>query len=65
MAVELRSSCSLEPDGNEKSKSFPDRQKKRADDFLLEVESNKREGKYVDPKAGEVKFDPGEPALPG
>ncbi|GAB2990113.1 hypothetical protein GCM10027184_49550 [Saccharothrix stipae] len=46
----------LDPQGNEKSKSFPDRQKKRADDFLLAVESDKREGKYVDPKAGELKF---------
>ncbi|MCE6994472.1 site-specific integrase [Saccharothrix sp. S26] len=46
----------LDPQGVEKSKSFPDRQKKRAEDFLLEVESDKREGKYVDPKAGEIKF---------
>ncbi|MFD9703974.1 tyrosine-type recombinase/integrase [Lentzea sp. NPDC059081] len=46
----------FDPNGNEKSRSFPDRQKKRADDFLLEVESDKREGKYVDPKAGEIKF---------
>ncbi|ACU40165.1 tyrosine-type recombinase/integrase [Actinosynnema mirum] len=46
----------LDPQGNEKSKSFPDRQKKRADDFLLEVESDKREGKYVSPSAGRRKF---------
>ncbi|OKI21525.1 integrase [Saccharothrix sp. CB00851] len=46
----------LDPQGTEKSKSFPDRQKKRAEDFLLAVESDKREGKYVDPKAGEIKF---------
>ncbi len=46
----------LDPSGAEKSKSYPDRQKKRADDFLLEVESNKLEGKYVDPKAGKRKF---------
>ncbi|GAA3872584.1 hypothetical protein GCM10022243_42260 [Saccharothrix violaceirubra] len=46
----------LDPQDNEKSKSFPDRQKKRADDFLLEVESDKREGKYVDPRAGEILF---------
>lgn len=47
----------FDPQGNEKSKSFPDRQKKAAENFLLEVESDKLEGKYVDPKAGEVKFE--------
>jgi integrase len=46
----------LDPSGVEKSKSFPDRQKKRADAFLIEVESTKLEGKYVDPKAGNRKF---------
>lgn len=46
----------LDPDGEERSKSFPDRQKKRAEDFLLAVESDKREGKYVDPRAGRVSF---------
>ncbi|WP_030513622.1 site-specific integrase [Nocardia sp. NRRL WC-3656] len=40
----------VDPDGDERSKSFPDRQKKRADDFLIEVESDKREGKYIDPR---------------
>ncbi|WP_307867870.1 phage integrase central domain-containing protein [Umezawaea beigongshangensis] len=47
----------LDPDGKECSKSFPDRQKKRADDFLLEVESDKRKGKYVDPNAGRITFE--------
>lgn len=46
----------LDPDGNEKSKMYPDRCKKQAEDFLLEVESSKREGKYVDPRAGRIKF---------
>lgn len=46
----------LDPDGNEKSRMYPDKCKKQADDFLLEVESNKREGKYVDPRAGRIKF---------
>ena len=46
----------LDPEGQERSKSFPDKQKKRADDFLLEVESDKREGKYVDPRAGKISF---------
>ena len=46
----------LDPDGNEKSRMYPDKLKRQADDFLLEVESNKREGKYVDPRAGRIKF---------
>lgn len=46
----------LDPDGKEKSRSFPDRQKKAADDFLLTVESDKRSGSYVDPHAGKVTF---------
>lgn len=46
----------FDPDRNERSKSFPDRQKKRAEDFLIEVESDKREGKYIDPRAGQVTF---------
>ncbi|MCK2237818.1 MULTISPECIES: site-specific integrase [unclassified Crossiella] len=41
-------------DGNERSKSFRDKCKKQAEDFLLEVESDKRSGKYVDPAAGRV-----------
>ncbi|HEY3894553.1 MAG TPA: site-specific integrase [Pseudonocardiaceae bacterium] len=35
---------------------FPDRCKKQAEDFLLEVESSKREGKYVDLRAGQIRF---------
>jgi integrase len=46
----------LDPDGNEKSRMYPDKRKRQADDFLLEVESSKREGKYVDPRAGRIKF---------
>lgn len=46
----------LDPDGQERSKSFPDKQKKRAEDFLIEVESDKREGKYVDPRASRKTF---------
>ncbi|MBP2471499.1 integrase [Crossiella equi] len=48
----------IDPDGKERSRSFPDKAKRQADNFLIEVESNKLEGKYVDPKAGEVKFEP-------
>jgi integrase len=46
----------LDPDGNEKSRMYPDKCKKQAEDFLLEVESSKKEGKYVDPRAGRIKF---------
>lgn len=46
----------LDPDGEEKSRSFADRQKKLADDFLVETESDKREGKYVDRRAARKKF---------
>ncbi|MGW4328815.1 tyrosine-type recombinase/integrase [Nocardia sp. NPDC004573] len=46
----------IDPDGVERSKSFPDREKKRADDFLIEVESDKREGKYIDPRASRKTF---------
>jgi hypothetical protein len=46
----------FDPDGQERARSFPDRQKKRAEDFLIEIESDKREGKYVDPRAGRVSF---------
>lgn len=46
----------IDPDGVERSKSFPDRQKKKADDFLIEMESDKREGKYIDPNAGKILF---------
>ncbi|AVL26422.1 hypothetical protein NBRGN_045_00590 [Nocardia brasiliensis NBRC 14402] len=46
----------IDPDGVERSKSFPDREKKHADDFLIEVESDKREGKYIDPRASRKTF---------
>lgn len=46
----------IDPDGKERSRSFPDRQKKKADDFLIEIESDKREGKYVDPRASRKTF---------
>ncbi|MFI5777404.1 tyrosine recombinase XerC [Nocardia sp. NPDC051570] len=46
----------VDPDGAERSTSFPDRQKKRADDFLIEVESHKRQGTYVDPRAAKKTF---------
>ncbi|MEC3974849.1 tyrosine-type recombinase/integrase [Amycolatopsis sp. H20-H5] len=45
------------PAGDERSKSFADKQKKLAEDFLIEIESSKREGKYVDPRAGRTLFE--------
>lgn len=44
------------PDGREKTKSFPDRAKKQADDYLSEVEAQLRRGSYVDPEAGRIGF---------
>ncbi|MFD7732063.1 tyrosine-type recombinase/integrase [Kitasatospora phosalacinea] len=42
------------PDGTEKSKSFPDRQKRRAEDWLTQVEADMARGRYIDPNAGRV-----------
>jgi integrase len=44
------------PDGRERSKSFPDRHKRQAEDFLGEIETDKRRGDYLDPAAGQVSF---------
>jgi integrase len=46
----------LDPDGKEVSRSFPDRAKRQADEFLHKVENEKREGTYLDPNGGKVKF---------
>ncbi|MEW2501504.1 site-specific integrase [Amycolatopsis sp. NPDC047767] len=46
----------LDPDNNERSKSFADKQKKRAEDSLIGVESDKREDKYIDPRASMTTF---------
>jgi integrase len=43
--------------GRERSKSFPDRQKKQAEDYLSEVEAELRRGTYIDPAAGKVTFE--------
>ncbi|GAA4558535.1 hypothetical protein GCM10023097_68290 [Streptomyces collinus] len=37
------------PDGTEKSKSFPDRQKRRAEEWLAETAADMSRGQYVDP----------------
>ncbi|GGO47955.1 hypothetical protein GCM10012287_21810 [Streptomyces daqingensis] len=44
------------PDGTEKSKSFPDRQKRRAEEWLAEIEADMLRGQYVDPRAARVTF---------
>jgi integrase len=47
----------IAPDGSERSKSFPDRQKRAAEAFLNNTESDKQRGTYVDPVAGRKPFD--------
>ena len=47
----------IAPDGRERSKSFPDRAKRAAEEFLSGVEADKVRGTYVDPAAGKQPFD--------
>lgn len=44
------------PDGSEKSRSFPDRQKRKADAWLANIEADMSQGRYIDPAAGTVTF---------
>lgn len=44
------------PDGNEKSKSFPDRQKRLAENWLSHIEADMLRGQYIDPADGKVTF---------
>ncbi|GAA4656269.1 hypothetical protein GCM10023347_01810 [Streptomyces chumphonensis] len=44
------------PDGTEKSKSFPDRQKRLAEQWLAQIEADMTRGQYVDPAASRVTF---------
>ncbi|SMC85401.1 tyrosine-type recombinase/integrase [Kibdelosporangium aridum] len=44
----------LDPDGEEKSRSFPDGQLKAAKDFKSQQEVDMLRGTYVDPKAGKI-----------
>ncbi|MGI5249962.1 tyrosine-type recombinase/integrase [Actinacidiphila glaucinigra] len=44
------------PDGTEKYKSFPDRQKRLADQWLAHVEADMARGQYVDPRAARITF---------
>ncbi|MGW0950079.1 tyrosine-type recombinase/integrase [Streptomyces sp. NPDC002623] len=44
------------PDGTEKSKSFPDGQKRLADKWLAQIEADMARGQYIDPKASRTTF---------
>ncbi|CAG7637723.1 tyrosine-type recombinase/integrase [Actinacidiphila bryophytorum] len=44
------------PDGTEKSKSFPDRQRRLAEQWLAHTETDMARGQYVDPKASRTTF---------
>ncbi|MFE2440957.1 tyrosine-type recombinase/integrase [Streptomyces sp. NPDC059426] len=44
------------PDGTEKSKSFPDKQKRLADQWLAHIEADMSRGQYIDPRAGRITF---------
>ncbi|SHN35240.1 tyrosine-type recombinase/integrase [Cryptosporangium aurantiacum] len=46
----------IAPDGRERSKSFPDREKRAAEAFLVTTETSKLHGAYVDPRAGRITF---------
>lgn len=45
------------PDGTEKSKSFPDRQKRLADQWLAHTEADMARGQYIDPCAARITFE--------
>ncbi|GAP50839.1 tyrosine-type recombinase/integrase [Streptomyces azureus] len=42
------------PDGTEKSKSFPDGQKRIAEKWLSQIEADMSRGQYIDPRAGRL-----------
>ncbi|MFH8975504.1 tyrosine-type recombinase/integrase [Streptomyces sp. NPDC017890] len=46
----------IAPDGSEKSRSFPDKQKRKADAWLSNIEADMSQGRYIDPAAGAVTF---------
>jgi len=46
----------IAPDGSEKSKSFPDRQKRAAETWLANLEADMSRGQYIDPKAAKTTF---------
>jgi integrase len=44
------------PDGTEKSKSFPDRQRRLAETWLVQTKADMERGAYVDPSAARITF---------
>ncbi|MFJ9873128.1 tyrosine-type recombinase/integrase [[Kitasatospora] papulosa] len=44
------------PDGTEKSKSFPDKQKRLAERWLTETAADMTRGQYIDPRAARITF---------
>jgi integrase len=44
------------PDGTEKSKSFPDRQKRNAEAWLNNIQTDMERGQYIDPKNARITF---------
>ncbi|MEU6392863.1 site-specific integrase [Streptomyces sp. NPDC046939] len=44
------------PDGTEKSKSFPGRQKRLAEQWLAHIEADMARGQYIDPRAARITF---------
>jgi integrase len=44
------------PDGTEKSKSFPDRQKRLAEAWLAKIRADMEGGQYIDPKTARTTF---------
>ncbi|CAM5400780.1 hypothetical protein SFUMM280S_05254 [Streptomyces fumanus] len=44
------------PDGTEKSKGFPDRQKRLAEQWLSQTEADMARGQYIDPRAARITF---------
>jgi integrase len=44
----------IDPDGHERSKSYPDKRLKEARAFMAKVETDKLTGDYVDPKSGKT-----------
>ncbi|MET8507115.1 site-specific integrase [Streptomyces sp. NPDC004787] len=46
----------VSPDGTEKSKSFPDKQKRLAEQWLNEIAADMSRGQYIDPRAARTTF---------
>ena len=44
------------PEGTEKSKSFPDRQKRLAEQWLPQTEADMARGHYIDRRAARITF---------